>query len=137
MQIIKQIVILLIFSIICPSVSGQIVYDNSCSSGLKINLIGSNDAEDVFKEHQGNLKYVNLLLDEGGLIYKGKRYSDVEEFENVYEPPNNIFNRFDVLIGLERSSPIDYFKRLLCTLNEIGSRKFDEINVYFYKGKVQ
>ncbi|MBC30737.1 MAG: hypothetical protein CMH48_07805 [Muricauda sp.] len=116
--------------------TGQIVYDNSCSSGLTLNFIGNQDAEDVFKERKGTLNYVNLILDERGLVYKGIRYHNIEDFESAYEPPNKILSKFDVLIGLEQSCPMAYLKRLFCAMNEIGPRKFDNVNVYFYRGKV-
>ena len=133
----KRLLISIFLLIASQHLTGQIVYDNLCSSGLNINFIGNQDAEDVLKEHKDNLNYVNLILDERGLIYKGRRYFDIEEFANVYEPPNKILNDFDVLIGLEQGCPMAYLKRLICTMNEIGPRKFDKINVYFYKGKVQ
>jgi len=132
----KHSLIIVFLLITGQYLTGQIVYDNSCSSGLNINFIGDSDAEDVYKEHKSNLNYINLILDERGLVYKGKRYYDIEEFQSVYEPPNKILSKFDVLIGLEQGCPIAYLKRLFCTMNDIGTRKFDKINVYFYQGKV-
>ena len=131
----KKIITLISFTICSTGLYSQITYDNSCSEDVPLIFMDNGRAQDAFEEHgKPGLYYLNLLLNDNGLKYKGQRLGEIEELKNVFEKPKRIADpkTFEVVIGLERSAPMEYFKRLICELKALGTHNIDSIYVYFY-----
>ncbi|KQC31110.1 hypothetical protein [Flagellimonas eckloniae] len=131
----KKMITLVCIALCTTATYCQITYDNSCTEKVPLSFTNDKRAQEAFEEHgKPGLNYLNLLLNENGLKYMGSDLDEVEDLENVFEKPKKKSgsNTFDVVIGLERGAPMDYFKRLICTLKKLGPGNIDSINVYFY-----
>ncbi len=130
----KKTFTLFFLLVISTVMNGQVSFDNSCTANLKIVFCDNSQANDAFNEH-GNidLPYLNLLLNENGVKYKGQSLGEIEDLEDDFVKPKTISRTFDVVIGLERRAPMEYFKRLICSLEQLGVLDIDSIYVYFYR----
>ena len=109
----KYFLIFFLVITVIHSTVGQLQFDNSCSDGLSIDFISNSEASKAFEKHGNKISYINLFLNEEGVKYKGRQLSKFSELKRVIVPPNKVNDKFKVIIGLERSSPIEYLKKLI------------------------
>jgi len=115
------------------AINAQISFDNTCSVDLQIVFCSNEQAKTAFQENaKEDLNYLNLILDDKGLKYRGQNYFDIEKVNDVFVEPKTISKTYNVVIGLERKAPIEYFKRFICTIEQLGVLNINSVYVYFY-----
>ncbi len=107
---------------------------NNCSDSLQIKFIGKNEAETTFKEHKLATEYLNIIINESGIYYKGKlfSYSDKSLLSNVIREEVDLTKSFLLRVGINNYSKFEIFLDLICFIKDEYSGNISAVELYHF-----
>ena len=107
---------------------------NSCSYDLEITFVTRYKAEQYYEDHVSSVPYLNLIINDDGVICKGEEITTYEELFQAINENDSIKDKYEinVAIGIENNTPFSAFTDLICWMSEFGASRFGEVHLYHF-----
>lgn len=127
-----SVLICLMFLFMGFSGLSQNVKRNDCSKGKEIRFLDPDSASRALDSHGSEDGYLNIIIGESGISYKGDIFNSREELLAAIKQNSSLPSSFGLVVGISEDATFEIFTAFICWLDSDLWVRIGSVEAYHF-----